>query len=167
MTDQSALFHEVLAADAARRAAPGYAPPAAAITADDSPKGWEMRFRLVNSWPRETKPAFDAVRAELAPFGYTLSPLHPAPDLSHPRMLCELTRIVPGDSQHYAPLVFELEPGASRVRVFVRQFGGRAVPDFVERFLDMGKPADVAEIAALLQAYVVTMVKPRAHAAAA
>ena len=165
MTDQSALFHEVLAADATQRASHPQGPVAGSADDEQSPS-WDLRFRLVNAWPREARPAFDAVRAALAPYGYALSPLHPVADLRRPRMQTDLSRISAGDAQQFAPLVFELERGGHRVRVFVRQFGGRAVPDFVEQWIDLMAPVDIARVTVMLQTYVLCMVRPRLRAAA-
>jgi hypothetical protein len=164
---QAQLFQQALAADAARRAAAPRAVPGPAED-DEHSASWDLRFRLVNAWPRESRPAFDTVRRALAPFGYTLSPLHPGVDLRRPRMQAELSRTALGEGPQFAPLVFELERGGSRLRVFVRQFGGRPVPDFPEQLLDLSAPADVALIESILQTYVVCMVRfPGRMAAAA
>ena len=155
MTQHIDSLHDLLAADAARRAAPH--DPAEGAVAEPHGSFADLRFRLVNSFPRETRAVLATLRAELAPFGYALSPLHPAPDLSVPRMLAELTR---ADGGAFAPLVFELERETGEVRVFVRQFGGRAASDFAERRLDVSGPADAAAVDAILRDYVACMLRP-------
>lgn len=160
-TDQQA-FSELLQADAARRATAPRRPVAA--DAVEQPGSAEHRFRLVNTLPRESREVFGALRETLAPFGYTLSPLHPGMDLHRPRMQTELAL---HDGPQFAPLVFELERGGSKVRVFVRQFGGRAVPDFTERTIDLAAPLDRAGLRDLLQDYVTCMLRPLNRPAAA
>lgn len=155
MTHTTISLHDLLAADAARRAAPR--DPSEAAPAEPHGSFADLRFRLVNSFPRETRAVFAAVRAELAPYGYALSPLHPAPDLSAPRMLAELTR---ADGGGFAPLVFELERESGEVRVFVRQFGGRAATDFEERRIDISGAVDEAAIGGILREYVACMLRP-------
>ena len=165
MTDASRNFHDVLDADARRRAKAGNKPPVAEAV-EHSPS-WEARFRLVNTFPRETRPLFATLRTALAPYGYTLSPLHPAHELARPRMQTELARIAATDPARFAPLVFELTPGTTNVRVYVRQFGGRAAPDFAERSFEIADP-DLAALEAVLQDYITCMVElPTTVAAAA
>ncbi len=156
-------FRDLLEADAARRAHSIATAPAP--VAEHSPS-WELRFRLVNTFPRFTRPLFASLRATLAPYGYTLSPLHPAHDLSRPVMQTELGRVGGDEPTRYAPLVFELEPPTSNVRVYVRQFGGRAAPDFTERRLDLGGSLDLPGLEAILKDYVRCMLEAP-HSAAA
>jgi hypothetical protein len=159
-------FHDLLVADAARRASP-HLPAAGATELAQHRNFADLRFRLVNGFPRETRPVFAAMRATLEPFGYHLSPLHPAADLRQPRMLTELTLIEHGDGPGFAPLVFELERNSGRVRVFVRQFGGRAVPDFAERWVDLASPVNNAEMETILRDYVACMLRPLQNRVAA
>jgi hypothetical protein len=164
MTDATMDFRDMLEADAARRAHSVATAPAPA--AEHSPS-WELRFRLVNTFPRFTRPLFASLRAALAPYGYTLSPLHPAHDLSRPLMQTDLERVARDDPTRYAPLVFELVPPTSSVRVYVRQFGGRAAPDFSERRLDLGGSLDLPGLETILKDYVRCMLQaPETHAAA-
>jgi hypothetical protein len=156
MTDVGKSLRDVLEADALRRA--GEAAPLPAPVAEHS-ASWELRFRLVNTFPRETRPLFDKLRTMLAPYGYTLSPLHPAHNLSRPLMLTELDRTGATDPARYAPLVFELEPPSSTVRIYVRQFGGRAAPDFAKRRLNIGGAFDLAALEAVLQDYIRCMLE--------
>jgi hypothetical protein len=167
MTDATKDFRDVLEADARRRAM--FGGQAAAKPADPAEHtgSWDVRFRLVNTFPRETRPLFASLRAALAPYGYTLSPLHPAHDLSRPRMQAELARVAPEDPARFAPLVFELDPGTTNVRVFVRQYGGRAAPDFAERTIDIAGPPDLAALEAILKDYVTCMLEAAPSALAA
>lgn len=161
MTSLSDAFDEVLAADAAKRAAAAPQTGPAAEAPADPAVARELRFRLVNDFPRETRPAFAEVRAALAPFGYTLSPLHPPADLRHAWMQTILGRATPGDAPHYfAPLIFELDPATARLRAYVRQFGGRPVPEFEEQSFDLLAPADLEAVTAVLRAYAVCMIRP-------
>lgn len=158
MPDDQTTLRALLQTDAERRARTPYRP--AAADAQDQP-GWaELRFNLMNTFPRLSRGAFDAVRETLAPFGYTLSPLHPGTDLHRPRMQTELARLADHEGPQFAPLVFELERGTSQLRVFVRQFGGRAVPDFTERRIDLGAPPDKDALEASLREYVACMIRP-------
>jgi len=162
--DQTAL-RDLLQADAERRARSPHRPVAAEA---QEPPGWaELRFNLVNTFPRLARGAFAALRETLAPFGYTVSPLHPGMDLVRPRMQTELARVTERDGPLFAPLVFELERGSNNVRVFVRQFGGRAVPDFVERRIQLGASIDLGELEAMLRDYVACMIRPLNARAAA
>lgn len=165
MTDASKDLRGVLEADAQRRTK-GVIPPTERIDdVEDHVTSREVRFRLVNTLPRETRPLFAALRTMLAPYGYTLSPLHPAHDLSRPLMQTDLGRISPEEHARFAPLVFELQPGTTRLRVYVRQFGGRPAPDFAERSLDLDDP-DRADLEQILRDYVICMLDvPRAAAA--
>jgi hypothetical protein len=166
MTDATKDLRDVLEADARRRARAGaVAAPAAADSGDHDPS-FELRFRLINTLPRQTRPLFAALRATLAPYGYTLSPLYPAPDLTPPRMQTELARTSPDDPSHYAPLVFELDHATSLVRVYVRQFGGRSAPDFPERHIDLASAPDLPAMEAALNDYVRCMLVPHPAAAA-
>lgn len=165
MTDATKNFRDVLAADASRRAKNG--PAAKPADTAEHTGSWDVRFRLVNTFPRETRPLFAALRTALAPYGYTLSPLHPPHDLSRPRMQTELARLAPDDPARYAPLVFDLDPGTTRVRIYVRQFGGRPAPDFSERTIDIGGPPDLPALEAILKDYVVCMLESPPTAAAA
>jgi hypothetical protein len=159
MTDATTDFHAMLEADARRRAIGDSALyPVAAVPAEHS-GSWEVRFRLVNTFPRYTRPLFASLRSALAPYGYTLSPLHPGYNLHHPLMQTELARLVPADPVRYAPLVFELEPLGSSVRIYVRQFGGRAAPDFAERRIDLNEPLDLPGLEAILKDYVRCMIE--------
>jgi hypothetical protein len=159
--DQNGL-RELLKADAERRATAPRRP--AAADAHDQP-GWaEARFNLVNTFPRLGRGVFAALRETLAPFGYTLSPLHPGGDLHRPRMQTELARLPDHDGPQFAPLVFELERGTGKVRVFVRQFGGRAVPDFTERRIELGDTLDLRGLETILLDYVGCMIRPRVAA---
>jgi hypothetical protein len=157
-------LHEVLEADARRRAA---GTPAETTTREAITHSQELRFQLVNTFPRQTRPVFDKVRASLAPYGYTLSPLHPLHDLTYPRMQAQLARLLPDDPTHYAPLVFELDSAADSLRVYVRQFGGRAAPDFPERRLGIGGAADLPAVEAVLTDYAICMVEAQRLAATA
>lgn len=150
-------LHDALAADAGRRAKGGGASAPEAEAAGEHVASWDLRFRLVNTFPRQTRPLFASLRATLAPYGYTLSPLHPMHDLSHPRMQTELARAEPTDPARYAPLVFELEPGTTTVRVYVRQFGGRAAPDFAEHRFDLSASPDLAAVETILRDYIRVM----------
>jgi hypothetical protein len=153
---------DLLRADAERHAGA----PARPVADDglDRP-GWaELRFNLVNTFPRLSRGVFAALRETLSPFGYTLSPLHPGADLHRPRMQTELARLPDHAGPQFAPLVFELERGTGKVRVFVRQFGGRAVPDFAERHIELGDALDTRGIEAILLEYVSCMIRPRAAA---
>ncbi len=165
MTDATKDVRDILEADARRRArAAALAAPAVA-EADQHVPSWDLRFRLVNTLPRQTRPLFAALRGTLAPYGYTLSPLHPGHDLTAPRMQTELGRTSPDDPARYAPLVFELEQATSSVRIYVRQLGGRAAPDFAERRIDIGGTPDLPALEAILKDYIRCMVE--AHPAAA
>lgn len=157
-------FDRVLAEDAARRArvAPAAAPtPPPAEAADTA----ALRLRLVGAWPREARPAFDAIRSRLAPHGFTLTPLHPGTDLRIAGMQTVLCRTTPGEPAQFAPLMFELDPASGLMRVYVRQFGGRAALDFPERSLDVAAPVDQDNVIGLLEAYVVCMLRPLEWAA--
>lgn len=155
MTTQSISLQDLLAADAARRAAAS-APAEGSDALAEHHRLDALRFRLVNGFPRETKAVFAGLRATLAPYGYQLSPLHPGHDLTQPRMQTELMRT---DGSQFAPLVFELERDTGRVRVFVRQFGGRAVAEFAERWIDI-ENIDVSAMDGILQDYVTCMLRP-------
>ena len=166
MTNATKDFRDMLEADARRCARGGLvAAPVAAEHGEHVPSR-DLRFRLVNTLPRLTRPLFAAVRAALAPYGYTLSPLHPAHDLGRPRMQSELSRTSPDDPARYAPLVFELEPATSSLRVYVRQFGGRAAPDFAESRLDLAGDPDLPALEAILKDYVRCMLEAQPAAAA-
>ena len=166
MTDATKHLHDVLEADASRRASGGG--PAAPRVTDAPSHSAQLRFRLVNTFPRQTRPVFAKLRAALAPYGYTLSPLHPAHDLTFPRMQSELARLPPEESIRFAPLVFELESLSETLRVYVRQFGGRAAPDFAERRIGIGSTLDLAAVEDAVSEYIVCMVEAqRAPAAAA
>jgi hypothetical protein len=154
MTDIGRDFRDALEADARRRAKAAELPPAKPVRSGEHSPSWELRFRLVNTFPRETRPVFAALRATLAPYGYTLSPLHPAHDLHRPRMQTQLARVADDDPARYAPLVFELESATSSLRVYVRQFGGRAAPDFTERRVDLAHDPDLPVLEAILKDYV-------------
>ena len=157
MTDSRTDLLAALQTDAARRAT-----PAPHVVEDDAGETtWELRVRLVNAWPRETLPAFDALRSELAPFGYTLSPLHPTASLHPPRMQTVLLRTEAGAQQAFAPLVFELIDTAGTLRASVRQFGGRLAPDFPPRTLPLTAPADPAALTGILRAYAICMLRPQ------
>jgi len=165
MTDATKSFSDALEADARHRAkGAGVAPAPAA--ASEHAGSWELRFRLVNTFPRLTRPLFTALRTTLAPYGYTLSPLHPSHDLHRPRMQTELARVAPEDPARYAPLVFELAPPASSLRIYVRQFGGRAAPDFAERRIDLAGLPDLSALQAILQDYVRCMLQAPVSVAA-
>jgi hypothetical protein len=158
MTRNHDGFRDLLKADAQRRAGAPDRP--AAANAVEHP-GWsDLRFKLVNTFPRESRGVFAALRETLAPFGYSLSPLHPGTELNRPRMQTELARLGDQQGPQFAPLVFELERGTSLMRVFVRQFGGRAVPDFAERRIDLSAPVDPQALQALLEEYVSCMIRP-------
>jgi len=166
MTETTRDFRDVLEADARRRAGGASISVHSGGDGGDHGASADLRFRLVNTFPRQTRPLFAALRATLEPYGYTLSPLHPAPDLPRPRMQTELTRIAVDDPARYAPLVFELEPPDSSLRVYVRQFGGRAAPDFAERRFDLAAAQDLPAMEALLKDYVRCMLAaPQAAAA--
>jgi hypothetical protein len=165
MTDATKDFRDVLEADARRRARAVAPAPAQAESGEHVPS-WDLRFRLVNTLPRLTRPLFATLRATLAPYGYTLSPLHPVHDLNRPRMQTELSRTSPDDPARYAPLVFELEQATSSLRIYVRQFGGRAAPDFAERRLDLAGTPDLAALEALLKDYIRCMLEAQPAAAA-
>ncbi len=165
MTTATPTLHEALTADVGRRAR-GSGPSASDASATgEHPASWDLRFRLVNTFPRQSRPLFAALRATLAPYGYTLSPLHPMHDLSHPRMQTELARTDPDDPTHYAPLVFELEPATTIVRVYVRQFGGRSAPDFAEHRFDLSASPDLAAVERILTDYIRVMLDAQAVAA--
>ncbi len=165
MTDATKDFRDALEADARRRARAGATVPPAAESSEHVPS-WDLRFRLVNTFPRQTRPLFAAVRGTLLPYGYTLSPLHPAHDLNRPRMQAELARTSPDDPARYAPLVFELEQATSSVRIYVRQFGGRAAPDFAERRMDLAGDPDLPALEAVLKDYIRCMLEAQPAAAA-
>ena len=165
MTDATKTLRDILEEDARRRARAGAKAAPASAENNEPILPRDLRFKLVNTLPRQTRPLFAALRATLAPYGYTLSPLHPANDLSVPRMQAELDRTSPDSPMHYAPLVFELDRATSNVRVYVRQFGGRAAPDFVERHIDLNAAPDLPAFKAILEEYVRCMLD--AHPAAA
>jgi hypothetical protein len=165
MTTAPPTLPDALAADAGRRAKGGLLAAPEAAAPGEHAATWEMRFRLVNTFPRQTRPLFAALRATLAPYGYTLSPLHPMHDLSHPRMQTELARAEPSDPARYAPLVFELDPTTTGMRIYVRQFGGRAAPDFVERRFDLSPSPDLAAIETILMDYIRVMLDTQPLAA--
>lgn len=165
MTIAPPTLHDALAADAGRRAKDALPPAAEAAATGDQVASWDLRFRLVNTFPRQTRPLFAALRATLAPYGYTLSPLHPMHDLGHPRMQTELSRAEPSDPARYAPLVFELEPPTSNMRIYVRQFGGRAAPDFAERRFDLSALPDLAAVETILMDYIRVMLDTQPLAA--
>lgn len=165
MTDATSDFHDLLEADALRRAKGDELAAARAAEPGEHTASWEIRFRLVNTFPRYTRPLFATLRTALAPYGYTLSPLHPGHGLSRPIMQTDLERVVPDDPTRYAPLVFELEPPSSRVRIYVRQFGGRAAPDFSERRIDLNEPLDLPGLEAILKDYVRCMLEAPSAAA--
>ena len=114
----------------------------------------DLRLRFVNAFPRVTRPLFAALRAELAPYGYTLSPLHPAHDLSRARMQTELLRIAPEPPAHYAPLIFELDPSARALRVCVLLSDGQVLPDFPDRQTDLDAVSQHAVMEAILRDYL-------------
>jgi len=167
MTETTKDLRDVLEADARRRAKSASQPAVGPAGTGEHSPSWELRFRLVNTFPRETRPLFAALRGTLAPYGYTLSPLHPAHDLHRPRMQTELARIAAEDPSRYAPLVFELEPPTSGLRVYVRQFGGRAAPDFAERRFDLAHAADLPALRAVLTEYIICMLQAAATSVAA
>ncbi len=165
MTTATPTLQDALAADAGRRAKSGIASAPETAASGEHVASWDLRFRLVNTFPRQTRPLFASLRATLAPYGYTLSPLHPMHDLSHPRMQTELARAEPADPARYAPLVFELDPGTTTVRVYVRQFGGRAAPDFVEHRFDLSASPDIATVETILLDYIRVMLDAQPLAA--
>jgi hypothetical protein len=165
MTTASLSLRDALAADAGRRAKGGMASTPETAASGEQVASWDLRFRLVNTFPRQTRPLFASLRAALAPFGYTLSPLHPMHDLTHPRMQTELARAEPSDPARYAPLVFELEPHTTTVRVYVRQFGGRAAPDFAEHRFDLSASPDLAAVETILLDYIRVMLDAQPVAA--
>lgn len=157
MTGANAPLLAALEADKLRRAEAARA--TAATPREEYSHSQPLRFRLVNDFPRETRPVLARLRAALAPYGYTLSPLHPPHDLSIPRMQTDLARLSPDDATRFAPLVFELDSPAETLRVYVRQFGGRAAPDFAERRLRFSGPVDLAGVEAALADYVIRMLE--------
>jgi hypothetical protein len=154
MGDAEKSLRDMLAADARRRAravkASAVPPPASREPA----VSLDLRLRFVHVLPRLTRPLFAALRAELAVYGYTLSPLHPAHDLSRPRLQTELVRTAPEQPAHYAPLIFELDPPAAIVRVQVRQSGGRVVPGLAEHAFNLNAEPDLAALDGMLRDYV-------------
>jgi hypothetical protein len=159
MRDATKAFRDLLAADARRRAKAAVSPEAPAPVVGEQAASLDLGLRLVNVFPRQSKPVFSALRETLAPFGYTLTPLHPVHDLGRPAMRTELARLAADDPAQYVPLIFELDPQTESARVFVRLADGRQAPTFPQRRFDLAAAPDLASpdlaaLEAILRDYV-------------
>lgn len=152
-------FEAVLKEDAARRAKAqaGGSPPAPGPSVLGAAR--DHGIRLMGGFVNEARPALDAVRASLAPFGLMLSPLHPARRSQGVALQTELTR--DGTAGAYAPLLLVLEGETGQVRLFVQQFSGRQAPDFAERTTQVEDRLDPEWFAGVLREYVACMLRPR------
>ncbi len=153
-------FDAVLKDNAARRAnaQAGSPPPAAGPQVLGAAR--DHGIRLMGGFVSESRPAFEAVRAALAPYGLTLSPLHPARRAQGIALQTELSR--EGTASPYAPLLVVLDSESGSLRVFVQQFGGRQAPDFTELTAQVQETVDPAWFESVLRDYAVCMLRPRA-----
>ena len=160
--DETAL-QAVLRADAERRqaeaSAAAPAPPPDEDAAADAPARL-LRIRFLNNWPRRLRPAFYAVRSELAPYGYTLPFPHVAPATWRPRLETVLARTDDAAPPPFGPLVFELNDSTGQVEVFVPQFVGSSAPVFAPAAFPLARPPDGAALSGLLRDYVASMLRP-------
>lgn len=171
MTIDESGLDALLRDDAAKRAElAAHAAPSSQDAALE-PGRQALRVRLMGSWPREARPAFDAVGRTLAAYGYALSPLHPASarvaGSSHSRraMQTQLTW-ASHEGGAFAPLVFALDEASGDVQVFVQQSSGRAAADFAESRVPAHDPVDQAWLEGVLREYVACMIRPRIAIAA-
>ena len=163
MDESVNAFEAALRADAERRqelAATGAVLPAA--DGDVAPDGSArlLRIRFLNSWPRQARPVFLRLRADLAPYGYTLSFLHLGGEAQRSRLQTVLQRSDETAGAAFAPLVFELDDRTGFVRVFVQQFGGRLAPDFAQTGFSLNDGTDGTTLAGILRDYVICMLHP-------
>jgi hypothetical protein len=163
MDESRNAFDAVLRADAERRRALAESTAAEPPADDDArPDGpaLVLRIRFLNSWPRQVRPVFQRLCADLAPHGYTLALPHLGGEAHWPRLQTVLERSGETVSASFAPLVFELDDRTGFVRVFVQQFGGRPAPDFPQTGFSLHDAPDEATLAAILRDYVVCMIRP-------
>jgi len=163
MDESMDAFEAVLRDDAERRRALAASteaePPADDEASPDGPARL-LRIRFLNSWPRQVRPVFQRLRAELAPYGYTLVFLHLGAEGQRVRMQTVLERSGEPVGSSLAPLVFELDDHTGFVRAFVQQFGGRLAPDFPQTGFSLHDAPDEATLATILRDYVVCMIRP-------
>ena len=156
----------MLEIDARRLAAAAAEAKAVPDNARLDPARHPLQLRLMGGWPREARPAFTRLNQILAPYGYALSPLHPAPSTRAQETVralqTELHRSEePSGDAPFAPLLFTLDERAGDVRVFVQQLSGRSAPDFLQRHVSLHDPVDATWLEATLGEYVSCMLRSR------
>jgi hypothetical protein len=163
MDDSVNAFETVLRADAERRRALAESAATEPPADNDAPLEGEarrLRIRFLNSWPRQVRPVFQRLRADLSPHDYTLAFPHLGGEGPRLRLQTVLERSGETVGASFAPLVFELDDHTGFVRVFVQQFGGRLAPDFPQTGFSLHDAADEATLATILRDYVVCMIRP-------
>jgi hypothetical protein len=163
MGERVTAFEEVLRADAERRHGLAASAAAVPVLGEDIPADGParlLRIRFLNGWPRQVRPQLIRLRADLAPYGYSLSFPYLGGDGPRLRLQVVLERSGEAAGAPFAPLVFELDDHTGCVRVFVQQFGGRLAPDFPPTGFSLSEGLEGEALTELLRDYVVCMIRP-------